>query len=377
MRLAVFCDAYPELSETFILNEAKALAALGHDVRVEAGRHAERANPDADGGPPVVYADDERASWRALAWLVARHPLRSARDRALALARWRREEQVRPLRALAPVVRRVAERGDEHLHAHFAAGAALDAMRVLLLTGILYSVTTHGYDIWQHPRNLREKLARARFHVAVSDYNMRAVAQIQPERLHKVVMGVDGGVFARTEPYPGGRTVVAVGRLVEKKGFVHLVEAARRLPDVEFRIVGGGPLRDQLAGAAGPNVTLVGALAPEGVRADLERADLLALPSVVARDGDRDAMPVAVKEALAMEVPVVASNEVALPEVVRQDWGRLVPPGNAQELAAAIAELLALPAEERTAMGRHGREFVLREYSIADESRKLAELIGR
>ena len=54
-----------------------------------------------------------------------------------------------------------------------------------------------------------------------------------------------------------------------------------------------------------------------------------------------------------------------------------MPPGNAQELAAAIAELLALPAEERTAMGRHGREFVLREYSIADETRKLAELIGR
>ena len=376
MRLAVFVDHWPELSETFVLGEAKALAALGNRVRIEAAQHAERPNPEAADGPPVVYRDD-RGDVRALAWLVTRHPLRALRDVMLGALRWRREEYVRPLRRLAPVVRRVAGEADEHLHAHFAAGAALDAMRVSLLTGIPYSVTTHGYDIWQHPRNLREKLARARFHVAVSDYNMRAVAQIQPERLHKVVMGVDGGVFARTEPYPGGRTVVAVGRLVEKKGFVHLVEAARRLPDVEFRIVGGGPLRDQLAGAAGPNVTLVGALAPEGVRAELERADLLALPSVVARDGDRDAMPVVVKEALAMEVPVVASNEVALPEVVRQDWGRLVPPGNAQELAAAIAELLALPAEERTAMGRHGREFVLREYSIADETRKLAELIGR
>src|SRR5436305_1145268 len=246
MRLAVFCDAYPELSETFILNEAKALAALGHDVRVEAGRHAERANPDADGGPPVVCADDERASWHALAWLVARHPLRSARDRALALARWRREEQVRPLRALAPVVRRVTERGDQHMHAHFAAGAALDAMRVSLLTGVPYSVVTHGYDIWQHPRNLREKLTRARFHVAVSDYNAQAVARIQPDRLHTIVMGVDGERFRRTAPYPGGRSVVAVGRLVEKKGFAQLVAAARELPDVSFRVVGDGPLRRQL-----------------------------------------------------------------------------------------------------------------------------------
>jgi colanic acid/amylovoran biosynthesis glycosyltransferase len=376
VQLAVFVDHFPELSETFVLSEARSLAALGHEVRVEAARRAQTPNPEAEGaGLPVVHWDS-RADWGALGWLAARHPLRCLRDVVLGLVRWRRDEEVRPLRRLAPVARRVVTEADDHLHAHFAAQAALDAMRVSLLTGVPYSVTTHGYDIWLHPRNLREKLTRARFHVAVSDYNRAAVAAIQPERLHTVVMGVDGERFRRRAPYPGGRTVLAVGRLVEKKGFVHLAQAARRLPDVTFRIVGEGPEHERIEAVAPPNLALVGALAPERVRAELERADLLAAPCVVAADGDRDAMPVVVKEALAMEVPVVASDEVALPEVVRPDWGRLVPPGDPAALAAAIGELLELPPGERAAMGRRGREFVLASWPLEGEARKLAELIG-
>src|SRR5438270_8932554 len=194
-------------------------------------------------------------------------------------------------------------------------------MRVSALTGVPYSVTSHGYDIWMQPRNLREKLERAAFHVTVSDYNVAAVAQIAPERLHKVVMGVDGERFRRTSPHGGGRAVLAVGRLVEKKGFRYLLEAAERLPDVRFRIVGDGPLRAELERVAGRNVEFLGALAPAGVRDELGRADLFALPTVVAADGDRDAMPVVVKEALAMEVPVVGFDEVGMPEMVEPGWG--------------------------------------------------------
>ncbi|MFL6174653.1 MAG: glycosyltransferase, partial [Marmoricola sp.] len=73
-------------------------------------------------------------------------------------------------------------------------------------------------------------------------------------------------------------------------------------------------------------VELAGALDPAAVRALLETADLLAMPCVVAADGDRDSMPVVVKEALAMEVCVVASDEVGLPEIVRPPWGALVAP---------------------------------------------------
>src|SRR6478752_2014213 len=102
MRLAVLVDVYPELSETFILNEVKALAAEGVDVRVEAGARSQRPNPEAGAGPPVEYWDgpgSRSANLRALALLVLRHPLRVARDLSGRL-RWRRDEAVRPLRRL-------------------------------------------------------------------------------------------------------------------------------------------------------------------------------------------------------------------------------------------------------------------------------------
>jgi glycosyltransferase involved in cell wall biosynthesis len=381
MRLAVFVDVFPELSETFILSEVKALAAEGVDVRVEAGRRSGRPNPDAAGAPPVVYWDEPGSrsqNLRALASLALRHPLRALRDLSGQL-RWRRDEPVRPLRRLAPIARRIAASAD-HIHAHFAGAAALDAMRISLLTGVPFSVTTHAYDIFLTPTNLDEKLERARFHVAVCDYNAAYLRHRVPRtagRMHKVVMGVDPARFRRTVPYPGGRTVVAVGRLIEKKGFAYLVEAARSLPDVQVRIAGDGPLRAELERVAPSNVELLGALPPDQVGELLEQADLLALPCVVAADGDRDSMPVVVKEALAMEVPVVGSDEVGMPEMVRDEWGRLVPPRDAGALAGAIAELLALPPQERAAMGRRGREFVVRNFSVRDEALKLIGIVER
>jgi colanic acid/amylovoran biosynthesis glycosyltransferase len=386
MRIAVLVDLFPELSETFVVSELRALERLGHDVRVEAGGEAERRNPAASGIPVSYIAHDgPRRQAVDLAWLVARHPVRSLRD-LLGRRRWAREEPVRALRALAPAARRAARRGDRHLHAHFAAGAALDALRLGALLGVPHSVTAHAYEIYSEPRNLREKLERAAFATSGCEYTVRDLEAIAPAaRVHEVIMGVDGNAFERERPYPGGRTVLAVGRLVEKKGFRHLIEAAALLRDDgdpldRVTIVGEGPLRRDLEALVeqlglGATVELSGPAAPAAVRDLLERADLLAMPCVIAPDGDRDSMPVVVKEALAMEVPVVASDEVGLPELVRSEFGRLVPPGDSAALARAIALLVGLDPAERAAMGRAGREFVLGFADVMEQTARLARLI--
>lgn len=97
---------------------------------------------------------------------------------------------------------------------------------------------------------------------------------------------------------------------------------------------------------------------------------------VIAPDGDRDTMPVVVKEALAMEVPVVASALVGLPEAVHPGWGRLTRPGGPAALAAALAELLALAPEGRAAMGRRGRAWVQEHAHVRREAERLAALVG-
>ena len=380
MRLLFVLDQWPELSETFVVNELQALRRLGHTVGVQAAQPAARANPEApdDIDVHVLAHDDRGRGVRDLLWLVRRRPLACARDLA-ARRRWAREEWARPLRALAPAARRIIERGEEHLHAHFAAGAALDAMRLAAISGRTFSVTAHAYDIFLTPRNLPEKLRRADAVFTGCDYNVEYLRRAVPvANLHKIVMGVDVGAFERSAPLPQGRTVLAIGRLVEKKGFDVLLDAIAQLPDVRLRIVGDGPLRPQLAAAAercDGRVELLGSRVPDEVRAELEQADLLAMPCVVARDGDRDSMPVVVKEAMAMELLVVASEEVGLPECVLAPWGVLAPPGDADALAACLRAALALSPQERRRAGAQARAWVQANSDVDVETARMATII--
>ena len=390
IRLALVVDQFPELSETFIAEEARALRELGHAVRVEARTHAAHPNPAAATDTPFAVAADDGVARKLidLAWLTARHPLRCVRD-LLGRRRWRREEPLRSLRSLAPSARRVTRAGESHLHAHFAAGAALDALRLGDLLGLPYSVMAHAYDIFREPVNLREKLTRARFAATASDFTVGHLRGLVGDgdggRVEKVVLGVDPGRFRRRAPHRGGRVVAAIGRLVEKKGFAHLIDAValleRSSPLERLVVLGGGPLADSLRSQAdglgvGERIEWLGARPPDEVYDLLERADLLAMPCVVARNGDRDSSPVVVKEALAMELPVVASDGFGMEEVVRPEWGRLVPPGDSAAIAAAIAELLEIPPERRAEMGRAGRAWVARGWNLYREADKLAALIA-
>jgi glycosyltransferase involved in cell wall biosynthesis len=295
-----------------------------------------------------VSEDGRRDRVLSLAWLAARHPVGVLRDLAPAARRASRFALRSPARAL--------RRG---------CGARRDAPGKLL--GKPSSFATHGYDIFQRPANHVEKHERAAFAVSACHYSashLRGVVGGEAAtRIHRLMVGVDGERFRRRRPYPGASTVKAVGRLVEKKGLADLVDAVALMRDrdsgLRLRIVGDGPLRPALEHkvdelGAGDSIQLLGARTHEDVRDLLEEADVLAMQCVVAADGDRDTMPVVVKEALAMEIAVVATEEVGLPEVVKPGWGRLVPPHDPAALAAALDEVLAMPASDRVGMGRGG-----------------------
>jgi len=392
LRLVVMVEHYPILSETFVRNEVRALAHGGHRVRVEAqARAPTRTEPElALAGCELRYREDDAWTRRLvdLAWLTVRHPARCIAD--LGTRRhWRRQEWPSRLLELAPVARRVHRSGAEHIHAHFAATAALDAQRVARLLGLSHSVTAHAYDIFASPRNLVEKLNHAVVVTTGCEYNVEHLrGLVEPatrRRIHQVIMGVDCQELLRSRPLPGGRRVLAVGRLVEKKGFPHLLRAAALLerfaPLERLVILGDGPERGVLERLIwdlklGHRVLLAGAVSHEAVRRALEEADVLAMPAVIAADGDRDSMPVVVKEALAMEVMVVASDLVGLPEMVRPPWGLLTAPGDAHALARAIEDLLARPVAARARAGSAGRAWVCEHAELHRETRRLVGLIG-
>ena len=178
--------------------------------------------------------------------------------------------------------------------------------------------------------------------------------------------------------------MLAIGRLIEKKGFTYLIEAVAGMADSDrpkVVIAGDGPLRSDLeqqiqTSGIGDSIELrANVWGPGPVREALEGAACLCVPSVIAADGDRDDMPVVIYEALAMEVPVVASDLVGIPEVVREGWGRLVRAGDSGALGTALGEILSQPPSERREMGSRGRGFVVAERSQRDETARLAEMI--
>jgi glycosyltransferase involved in cell wall biosynthesis len=385
-RIAVFCDRFPELSETFVSGEVRELRRQGLELTVYAGPPARR-DPHWRGDAPVrpIEASLKRDPRRlqALGRLAAARPGAVLAD-VKGRRGWSREERAAPLRRLAATAQRLRRERVEHIHVHFAAGAALDALRISRLTGIPYSVTAHAYEIYQRPANLTAKLARASFVTVPCAYNVDELraAGLPVANVHVRLLGTNTGAFRRREPYEGDGVVLAVGRLIEKKGFATLIDAAARRDLGRVCIVGDGPLRDELRALIARHgledrVCMVGGQSPEEIRAWMEGASMLVVPSVVAHDGDRDALPVVIWEALAMELPVVGTTVGGLPEAIRPPWGSVVQPGDPDALADAIANWRSLPVAQRRDAGRVGRRWLHENHRQELAVRRLVELIDQ
>jgi colanic acid/amylovoran biosynthesis glycosyltransferase len=355
---------FPVLSETFILNEILALEDRGlevhifplaptRDPRFHDGLGRLRSTIHYVPGP-----SDLRTLLRHARRQAKRSPARYRRQLMRVLATGRPALLWRFLQA-SYVADRARRAGVRHLHAHFANRSTTVAQQASKLLGISYSFTAHAFDVFREadPRVLASKLADARFAVTVSQYNvnhLRSLANGRPVRIEMVRNGIDMDRFSPPPSPPNGTfTILAVSRLVEKKGLPLLIDACRQLRDrgLEFRceIVGKGALRSILDGLIrewelGDRVQLVGPLAQQEIVERYHRAHVLALPCIVGSDGNREGLPVSIVEALACSVPVISTPITGIPEAVDDGVnGLIVPEGDARALADAIARLMRDP----------------------------------
>jgi len=380
-------ERYPELSQTFVEGELRELGRRGLSARVLADR---RGRADAHQPPSTAahYLGERHGLARVLdaAAPLSRRPRRAgaflARERSWPPPGGHR--RTRGLLRLGPWVPLAARA--RLLHAHFATEAT-DLARILsALSGTPYSFAAHATDLFADPGALRRNLRGARFCVTDCEYNRRHILDVAPEAAAKVsvvLLGADVERFERTRPYDPDGPVVAVGRLVAKKGFEDLIGAAARLGDGlagrEVLIVGEGPERprlERLVAETGAPVRLLGALPHDEVRGVVEGGALFCLPCVVAPDGDRDSMPVAIKEAMALELPVVGTDEVGLPEMVEDDRGRLVAPHDPPALAGALSELLEMDGAARAVLGRRGRQWVSEHCTLTGQADRVLALMA-
>jgi glycosyltransferase involved in cell wall biosynthesis len=279
--------------------------------------------------------------------------------------------------------------GIDHVHAHFATAAARLANLAHLMGGPPYSVTAHAKDIYHRrarPRRLRQKLGDAEFVATVSNANRSHLTAVLRDlgRIELVPNSVDLGRLGA----PNGEIrrpdlVLAVARLVEKKGLEDLVEACRLLEargtPVRLEIVGDGPLRARLERAAARgdvDVTFHGPLPQERVLPLYRRAAVVCLPCVVVSTGDRDGLPTSLLEAMALGAPVVSTPVGGIAElVVHEETGLLVPEHDPEALAAALGRLLGDRALA-TALAERARLHVEAHYSLERSVTELRALFS-
>jgi glycosyltransferase involved in cell wall biosynthesis len=236
---------------------------------------------------------------------------------------------------------------------------------------------------------MRRRLRDARFVVTISDYNRRYLVEQQPkarvELIHNSLRPAEFPFAPRNGHGEGGALrVLAVGRLVPKKGFPVLVEATAQLRDegfpVEVRIVGEGEERDRISSLIarhdlGELVSLTGQKSQEELRGDFAWADVLVVPSVPAVDGDIDGVPVVLLEAMATGVPVIASRLSGIPEVILDsETGLLTEPGSAADLAGALRRARPPALND---FARAARKRLEANYDIDKNCRRLLRLIEK
>jgi colanic acid/amylovoran biosynthesis glycosyltransferase len=382
--IAYVLKRWPRISETFIAAELIELQRQGEMVTVFAISRPDEALEHglvAEMTFPVIY----------LPYRPLRHPVRVASALARCLRRhpraWldaaRRSVwpfRMKGLRRLlqASVLRvEMADLGIDHVHAHFATAAARLANLAWRMEGPAYSVTAHAKDIYHEEvqvEHLTDKLCNATFVATVTEANRAYLESVLTASvpLEVIPNAVDlPRLLNAASPPRRNDTVLAVARLIEKKGLEDLVQACgilqgRGVP-AQLEIVGEGPLREELDGAAGRlgvRARFFGSLAHEEVLPLYRRARVFCLPCVVASTGDRDGLPTSLLEAMALGTPVVTTALPGLTEAVTDEQTGLVVAQRDPEALAKALERLLTDDELCARLADHARKRVASCFSV-------------
>jgi colanic acid/amylovoran biosynthesis glycosyltransferase len=426
LKIAIFVGSFPVVSETFILRQITGLLDLGHDVRIFADTRADPIQPEVARYrllDRTTYMDlpPEMVPWElptrpifGRTWVPgAEKPISNLARVACAIPCFIRSFLVYPTLALRALnsadygfqaaslsvlhrldkVRRSvpAEPRFDVLHAHFGPVAnsfrfAKELFRAPLI------VSFHGYDFSAVPRKhgpgvYKSLFAAADAVTANSNYTRKQLENLgcPPEKIHFLAEGLNSADFTyRPRQWRPGTPlrIATVGRLVEKKGHEFAIRAVHKLrqehPTAVLHIVGDGPLRpalENLVTSLGLQTAIVfhGARDQPDLRRILNDAHLFVLPSVTL-DGDQEGQGLALQEAQACGLPVVASDHGPLPEgLLDGKSGFIVPERNADALAERLSYLAKHP-QIWPQIGTEGRDFVQRNYDIGQLNLELVEI---
>jgi colanic acid/amylovoran biosynthesis glycosyltransferase len=395
-RLAYLISQYPRLTHGFLLQEVKELRSRGCDVRTYSVSVPDR--PESD------LSEAERDELHRTFYIkaqsfssICKSHVRVFLTRlpgylrgllfAIQIAKWRPDRILYSLFYFAEAVilgDQLEKAKLSHIHSHFTSTVALLATKIFPLT---MSVTIHGFREFRDPDgfHLAHKLRSSKFTVAVSNYSRsQLMLECGPElwdKISVIPIGVHSNLFFARRPLPASTIeIICVARLVHLKGHILLFDALERLIQegypLRLTVLGGGPDGPALRQAVekrglAESVHFAGPVNPANIRPFYERAHIFALASLI------EGLPIALMEAMAMEIPCVAPRITGIPElIVDGASGLLFHPGNLDDLTRALRALVSDP-DLRLRMGKAARSQVTQSYNLHQNANRLAELFAR
>lgn len=349
-RIAVVTSGFPRYSETFALGEMLALEERGALAAIFATKPGDGSNKQPG---------CERL-----------------------MSRVRTLPEGTPAEQAAAVIDSLSGQGINGVHGYFAHLPAEVASIAAKRLGVPYGFSTHARDARKvAPDELARRAHNATCVIACNPDVAQEISQTGAS-VYLMPHGVDLCRFRpRTRPGQRPLRLLAVGRLVEKKGFDVLIAAAARLSfPFLLRVIGEGPHRDRLEGsiaAAGleKQVTLCGAMTHADLPDEYANAHAVVVPSIIDSAGDRDGLPNVILEAMASGRPVIASEVSAISSAItNEDTGLLVPPGDPAALAAAL-ERIARSISLRAQLGDRARKRVEQDYEVGRCTKRFCDLL--
>lgn len=403
MKIAFILEQFPALSETFILDQIVGLIRRGHDVTIFAASrgtdskmHAEVLSHNLLARTiygPVIPRSRLWRCLKGLALIMTRGwaaPVKYARS--LNVLRYGKNAKSLRLAYLLP---------------HLSSGEAFDIIcchygpvgvymtQLKDMKAVAGKILTffHGYDLSmaleRHVgRDYPFLFQHGDLMLPISETWKRKLIDLgcAPDKIKVHRMGIDCNNFdfherrlARGEAV----RIISTGRLVEKKGFEYAIRAIANLVRagalVQYTIIGDGPLREEMTSlirehGVADSVQLAGRLERHMIADRLRAAHLYLAPSVTAKNGDREGIPVAIMEAMATGLPVASTVHSGIPELVNDGKsGFLVPERDVDALAERLEYLIEHP-EIWPEMGRAGREHVEEHFDIEKLNDQLVEI---
>jgi len=372
-QFAYLFERFPSFGQTFCYREVAELARQGMTPPIFSIRKS-KDEPPQDWDKRVVervhYLPEEKELLDEVHRASQKQKI--TREVIAALDEWGRRTDFLRLYQAVFIGLRLQRMGITHIHAHFAGMAARTAFWIQKFFGISFSFTAHANDIFA-PRDfeigLNKLVDAARAVVTETDYAKKFLQERFPDRadkIYRIYNGLNLAEFRRADFSSASPTIIAVGRLIDKKGFADLIHACRSLVErgKSFRceIFGEGPLEEKLRRQIEELklqncVELPGPKPQHEIKRYLAAGTVFVLPSVIDPEGGMDNLPTVVMEAMATGLPVVSTAIGGIPEmVIDNETGFLVSAGDADGLADAIEKVIVdLSLAKKLGQAGHGR----------------------